>query len=115
MQRRVLAATSVFLAFALVSCATSSSNPVAPQAPEPVPEKAAGSIATKQSTPRSDQRKALQGAVIVTHACEQSAVEGSDVAAIRKRVQKDLADAGLSEQEIREQLALYDMKTCDLR
>ncbi len=100
---------------ALASCATSSSSSLDHQADNQAVVKPTGRVMSDQETHTIVERRSVKQMVIITNSCNQNAVEGSDIAAIRKRVQKDLADAGLSDQEIRDQLALYDSKTCDLR
>jgi hypothetical protein len=53
--------------------------------------------------------------LFILRSCRRSLSENSEVAFIRKQIQKDLQDAGLGEKEIENQLNLYDLRTCDLR
>ena len=100
---------------ALVSCVASSSNPLDHQPDNLMVVKSAGRVIPDQETHTIVERRSVKQTAIITNSCKQNAVEESDIAAIRKRIQKDLADAGLNDQEIRDQLVLYDLRTCDLR
>lgn len=51
----------------------------------------------------------------ISQSCKKNTSEISDVALIRKQIQKDLQEIGISYSEIERQLNFYDFKTCDLR
>jgi septal ring factor EnvC (AmiA/AmiB activator) len=51
----------------------------------------------------------------ILQSCKKNTNEISDVALIRKQIQKDLQEIGIGNSEIERQLNLYDFKTCDLR
>ena len=105
----------LLLSCVLAACSSSSSKPYQSQNVSSAVVEPSLEADSKQAINTTAERRSPKKALSIPSICLQNAHKESDVMVIRECVQKDLTDAGLSEQEISKELARYDLKTCGLR
>lgn len=103
-----------FLSIFLTACTTSTLlneniNPI--QNAVNLEKRIDASDPSKSNSERYNKSQKL----LILQSCRKGLRDNSEIAIIRKQIQSDLKAANVSENEIEDQLNLYDLRTCDLR